>query len=224
MAPQGPFSLRGLTYQEAVARQQQIDAGRNYQGFIDTLGDVNLVLSMAGSVTQAIGNFYAVKAQQDDLKAQALSMDFAAQVAEFNKNLAEQEVARVQEARQQQVGLLRMRTAEEKASARASAAGRGVKIDSGSAAETERAIELMSQIDAMTIEANFEQQARNVERGATEQGNRALLTRASAKNIRSTAKSLSPAAAYITTEIGNAGRVAGMFYDRFGREGRTRLG
>lgn len=208
-------SLRGLTYQQA--QQQQADF--NYQGFIRNLNAFSKVLAVGGGVTQAIGNFYAVRAQQDQLRARELSLEFAGQVAELNKNLAEQQVADVMRASQQQVGLSRMRYAEAKASARASAAARGVKVDSGSAAETERALELMSQVDAMTIEMNFEEQAGAVERGAANQEASALLSRASARNIRSTARSLSPAAAFLTTEIGNAGRVAGAFYDRFGRDG-----
>lgn len=213
---QGPGSPRGLTYAQAKQLQQD----RSYQSFINGLGNFSMGMSIGGGVTEAIGNFYAVRSQQDQLKAQSLSLDFAAQVAELNMTLTSQAVARMGEARQQQVGLLRMRTADERAKARASAAGRGVKVDSGSAAEAQHAIELMSQIDAMTLEANFDERIEAAERGAADQGASALLSRASARNMRATARSLSPEAAYLTTEIGGAGRVAGMFYDRFGVDRR----
>lgn len=213
---QGPRSLRGLTYEQAT----QPTGG--YQDFINALGDASVVASIGGSVMQSIGAFYSLKSQQDQLKAQALSLDFAAQVAEFNSNLIQQQAARMEEATQQQVGLSRMRYAEAKASARASAAARGVKVDSGSAAETERALELMSQIDAMTIEANGDERVSGLERSATDQRNRGLLAGVSARNVRSTASSISPAAAFFTSEVGNAGRVAGMFYDRFGTDGGRR--
>ena len=191
--------------------------GTGYQGFIDTLGDVSMTATIGGSVVQAIGAFYSVKAQQDQYKAKALSLDFAEQVAEFNSRLIQRQAAGVEQAMRQQVGVSRMRAAEAKASVRASAAGRGVKVDSGSAAEAERAIELMSQIDAMTIEANGEDRIAGLEASAADQRGRGLIAGVSARNTRSSAKSMSPAAAYLTTEIGNAGRVAGMFYDRFGR-------
>ena len=217
--PHAPPSIRGMSYAEAQQSTAQFQADQRYQGFINSLGDASVVATIGGSVVQAIGAFYAVKAQQDQLKSQALSLDFAEQVAEFNSNMIQQQAARVEQATQQQVGLSRMRGAEAKASARASAAARGVKVDSGSAAETERAIELMSQIDAMTIEANGDERVSSLERSAVDQKNRGMLAGVSARNVRSTARSLSPAAASLTSQVGNAGRVAGMFYDRFGRDG-----
>jgi len=211
-----------MSYAQAKQATQIYNADRNYQGFIDSLSGFSLAMSIGGSVTQAIGNFYAVKQQQDQLKAQALSLDFAGQVAEFNSNMIQQQAARLGQSVRQQVGVSRMRYAEAQATARASAAARGVKVDSGSAAEYEAALNLMSQIDAMTIEASGDEQMASLEAGATDQRNRALLNRTSAANVRSTARSLSPVSAYVATEVGNAGRVSGMFYDRFGVEGRRR--
>lgn len=223
--PQNPSpSLRGLTYAQAQAQEAGL-ADQSYQDFIDNLGSFSMAMSIGGNVTQAIGNYYAVQQQQAQLESQALSMDFAAQVAELNMNLTEQAVARMGEARQQQLGLLSMQTAERRAAAATSAAGRGVKIDSGSAIEQQSAIELMSQVDAMTLEANFEERISAAERGAATQKSQALLSRVSASNIRSTARSISPEGAYLSTEIGGAARVSGMFYDRFGVDRRgQRLG
>jgi hypothetical protein len=220
--PQGPPSLRGLTYQQAQQTTLQYNTDRGYQSFLDRLSSVSIVASVGGSALQAVGNFYAVKAQEDQMKAQALSLDFAQQAAQFNSRLIQQQAARVEQSMQQQVGLSRMRGAEAQASARASAAARGVKVDSGSAREQQDAIELMSQIDAMTIESNIGNLISGLERSATDQSNQGLLAGVSARNIRASAKSLNPASAYLTTEIGNAGRVAGMFYDRFGRSGGQR--
>lgn len=117
--------MRGLSYAQAQQTMQSFESGLNYQRFINSLADFSAVIGVAGNVTQAIGNYYAVQSQQDQLKAQALSLDFAETVTEFNKNLAEQQAARITQTAQQQVGLSRMRYAEAKASARASAAARG---------------------------------------------------------------------------------------------------
>ncbi len=186
------------------------------QARINDLKNASIALSVGGSVTSAIGNYYAVLGQRDQLKAQALSMDFEAQVAEFNANLIEQQVARARDSAKNQIGISNMRYGEERAAARANAAARGVKVQSGSAGERERATELMKQIDAMTIQANSEERIASLEQGKANQESAAIIGRESSRNIRSTARSISPAVTYLTTEIGNAGRVANMFYDRFG--------
>lgn len=194
--------------------------GSSAQANISELGRAATVASIGGAVMSMVGNYYAIQNQKDQLKSQALSMRFAAQVAEFNKNMIEQAAGRLGETMKWQIGMTRMRAGEEKATARANAAGRGVKVDSGSAAELERAVELMSQIDAMTIGENYQDRITQLERGATNQGNQALIQGVSASNIMRSAQSLSPAAGFLATGIGSAGKVAGMFYDRFGRDGR----
>ena len=186
------------------------------QARINDLKNASIALSIGGSVTSAIGNYYAVLGQRDQHKAQALSMDFEAQVAEFNANLIEQQIGRARDAARNQIGISNMRYAEEKAAARANAAARGVKVQSGSAGERERAVEIMKQIDAMTIQVNSEERIASLEQGKSNQESAAIIGRESSRNIRSTARSISPEVSYLATEIGNAGRVANMFYDRFG--------
>jgi len=193
----------------------------NYQRWLDDLGNFSLGAQIGGQVTQAIGNYYAAQSQRDQLKARALSADFAAQTAEFNMRMASHRAAKVREAAEQQVGLTRMRYAEERASARAGAAARGVDVDEGSALEQERAIQLASEIDSMTIQMNADEQAFGVELEGANQATAAAMARVSARNIRSTANAISPTAAYFTTEVGNAARTGSAFYERFGNRGRV---
>tara|TARA_R100001510_G_C7656944_1_gene217756 strand:- start:12154 stop:12765 length:612 start_codon:yes stop_codon:yes gene_type:complete len=192
-----------------------IDAA-NQQAFINKVGDFSMAMTIGGGLTSAIGAYYGVVNAQNQLKSQALSLKFAGQTAELNANLTEQQIAKVREASETQIGLSNMRYAEDIANARLSAAGRNVKVNQGSAAEKQRALRLMKEIDAMRIRVNAAGQMASLEIGAADQRANSLLNQVSAGNVAKTAKSMSPGSAFMSTAVGSAGRVAGMYYERFG--------
>ena len=192
-----------------------IDAA-NQQAFINKVGDFSMAMTIGGGLTSAIGAYYGVVNAQNQLKSQALSLKFAGQTAELNANLTEQQIAKVREASETQIGLSNMRYAEDIANARLSVAGRNVKVNQGSAAEKQRALRLMKEIDAMRIRVNAAGQMASLEIGAADQRANSLLNQVSAGNVAKTAKSMSPGSAFMSTAVGSAGRVAGMYYERFG--------
>jgi len=197
-----------------------MDAAKQRQAFINNLSDFSFAMSIGGAVSSAIGAYYQLVNQKNQLKSQALSMEFASQTAELNANLAEQQVARIRESAENEIGRSNMEYAQQKGAARASAGGRGVVVDQGSSAEQQRAIDLVKHIDALTITLNAEGQMSDVMMEAANQRASAALSRVSAKNISKTAKSLSPEGAFLATAVGGAGKVASMYYDQFASRNR----
>ena len=213
------YGTNNISEPGRVAAQQRLDGffgGVPTQGAPDvtagsTLTTIGLAAQITGGFMDAIGGFFAAQAQKDVLKSQALSAEFQASMANLNARQAEIDAQSILAAGRQQVGQLTMQRGQEKSSKKVSAAARGVVGNVGSAAEIMATEDLVKEIDAMTINRNTVRAAGQARMQATNQRNQSLLAGVSAGNLRRTAGSISPAAAFNSASMAGAGRFAASY-------------
>jgi len=179
--------------------------------------DAAVVLAIGGALNSMVSAYYGVIAQKDAAKEQAAQLDFEAQVSEMNAVLVEQQISKGRDALRKNIGASQLAYRERMAQEKAGAAARNVKVDSGSAEEQQAALQLTSDLDALTLTTDAEMQFSGMARQATNLKGEAAMNRVQASNLRKTAKAMSPEAAFLTQGISSAARVTSMFYKQFGQ-------
>jgi hypothetical protein len=169
---------------------------------------------IAGSAFQAIGTYYAAKAQQGQLRSQALSLEFEKNMAAINAGVAEFEASEVRRAGELQASVTSARYTQAKARQATSAAARGVQGGSGSAAEAMASTELAKQQDVQQISANTVRAARAARMQATNQRIRGMMAGVSANNLRSSADSINPGLQTFGSILGSASNLIGPYRRR----------
>lgn len=181
---------------------------RNPYGGIATAGTY---LQIGGAATQAIGAFFSVLDQKDALKSQKLSLEFEQTMAALNARAAEKTAQQLLQAGRTEIGQMQLQFAQEKAARRASTAGRGVVVGTGSSAEELASVELAKRTNAFMMNLNTVQRANAAQDQAVEFRNRGLLAGVSARNVGRTAAGLSPLAAVNASLLSSAGAVANQW-------------
>lgn len=171
-------------------------------------GGFGLGLQIAGVLTSAIGGYYGVKAQQYNAKAAALAADFESDMAAFNARAGEQDAQAVLRAGRRSSGQSSLAYRQLKAGTRARRSARGVQSGVGNAAEVDASIEFAKESDRITINRNTIRAANARRLAAVGLEGRAGLARASAENLRSGARSLSPGIAAGSSLLAGSGYVA----------------
>ena len=170
-----------------------------------------VVLSIGASFNSMVSAFYGVQAQKDAAKEQAAQIAFEAQVSEMNAVLVEQQIAKGRDALRKNIGISQMAYRERMAQETTGAAARN-----GSVAEQQAGLQLASDLDALTMTIDAETQFSGMARQATNLKGDADMGRVRASNLRTTAKAMSPTAAFLTQGVSSAAKVTGMFYKQFG--------
>lgn len=173
------------------------------------LSTIGLGAQLMGTFVSAIGAGFAAQAQKDQAKAQALSLEFQQSMANRNARLAEEDAQAILAAGRSQVAQLTAQRGQEKARKRVSAAARGVT--GASVQEILATEDLVKEIDAMTINRNAVRAAGQARRGAVNASNQGLLAGVSAGNLRRTARTISPLAAFSSESLAGAGRFAAAY-------------
>lgn len=184
------------------------------RGSYDTLANIGLWTSLAGSGLQAVGNFYSVKSQQAQLKSQASAAEFQQSMSAINARSAEEEAQAITEAGNREQSRVSARYGQLKSSERAATAGRGIKAGVGSAAEVQASIELAKQVDVFTVNSNAVRASNAARTQAVNERNQSNLAGVSAANLRSTAGSLNPYAAVAGSLLGSASGIAQQWLAR----------
>jgi len=198
-----------------MGEYQSIFAGVFSEEQIGLMGDLSIIGGISGALHSMAGAYYQTQAQKDALKAEAQNREFAAELADMSAVVIENAIGEGRDALRQAIGVSQMQYSEAKAQAKTQAAARGVKVDTGSAAETQAALQLISDYEAMTMRVEAETQFAGMERQAGQAKIEATMGRLSARNMRATAKSMSPAHSFLTQAVSSAGQVSGLFYERF---------
>lgn len=178
-------------------------AGSNGQA----LASAGLWMQIGGALTGALGTYFEAKSRQYAMRSQAMSMEFEQTIAGINARLAENAAQQVLEAGQQQAALSGLRYAQMRASARASAAARGVGVDQGSAGDVTSSIDYAREVDRLTINVNTVREANAQRARATDLQNRAAIAGVSASNLRGGADSINAAFAAGSSILGSSGRL-----------------
>lgn len=209
----GPMALSDdyITDQIApVAMPDYQTPGRSPSSGINPkrLSTMGTFLSVMGGINSAIGSFYAAKSQQYQFKSQALNDQFQSDMASINSRQAEYSAESTLEAGKNQVSQYTLAAGQQKAAATASMASRGIVLGQGSAQDVAASMDLVKNIDMLTINANAVRSAEAQRMQAVNFKNESLLANTSAANATMSAKSISPLASMTTSLLGSASSLA----------------
>lgn len=175
------------------------------------LSNFGLAMSAGGAVTSAIGSFFAILDTQNQLKSQALSLEFQQSMSALNARAAERDADAVMEAGRREIALMGVAYAQEKSMQRTSTAGAGVRVGTGSSAEVLASTELAKRLNAFQMNIDTVARAHSARAEAVGHRNQGLLAGVSARNLRRSARNMSPAAGAVTSLLSSAGSVASQW-------------
>ncbi len=199
---------------DTILTRRAKDVGMTGGGvMVDTLSKAAPMLAIMGAVNSAIGGYYAAKSQKNQLKSQALTMDFQRSMSEINARQSEFQAQSILQSGQQQVGQLTMRYGKLKGARRASVGASGISLGVGSVAEVEASQDLAKEVDAMTINANSVRASEEARMRGVGFQNQGLLQGVSADNLRGSASTISSLGMATTSLMGSASSLATGFYN-----------
>ena len=200
----GPGSLNGGTVQPNTGTGYGTPDG----GLARSLSIAAPVVAIIGVINSAVGAYYDAKSRQYQLKSNSLNLKFQADMAKLNARAAEVQAQTVQEAGHRQVGQYTMAAGQKKAGAMASMAARGIQAGVGSAQEVEASLDLVKEIDALTINANAVRSAEAIRMQGVNYSGQATMLGMSALNATTSANSINQYTAGTSSLIGGASNVA----------------
>ena len=162
---------------------------QNLASSLQTLGPI---IAIFGAANSAIGTFYQAKSAQNQLKSQALNQQFQSEMSAINAKSAEFSAQQSMLSSARQIGRYTMAAGQAKSSAKASMAARGIRGGVGSAAEVVGSMDLIKEIDRMTMSANSVRQAEAIRNQAMNYRNQSVMSGLSADNLNTTAGTISP--------------------------------
>jgi len=161
------------------------------------------VMSIFGAINSAIGAYYQAENQKIQLKMQANNLKFQSGMAKINAKAAERTAQDIMQAGQQQVGRYTMQAGQARASAVAAMAGRGYAIGQGSSKEILASMDLIKEIDMMTINANTMRQATAARTQSFNYATQATMSGLSAQNLMGMSGTINPALSVSTSLLGS---------------------
>jgi len=167
--------------------------------------------SLTGQLLGTLSSYYGAKGSQYELESQALSQDQAAFESRLNARNAENDANAIFEAGQRESFSLGLRHQQDRAAVKVEQATSGTDAGSGSNAEVLASQRFLQQLDAMTLNANTVREANNARLRATNERNQSGLHRASAANLRGTARSVNPYLAGGASLLGSASTLSNQW-------------
>lgn len=164
------------------------------------IAKASLIAEIGGGLTSMVGTYYDAANTESALRTQS-------DIAAINSRIAEMSAREELRKGQKQASSLKLQTGQLRSRQKTAMAANGIDLIEGSAAEIAASTELMSEIDAQTIESNAIQSAWGYKTQASN-----YLTEAQSK--RSGAASISPVGRASASLLSSAGIVAGHWYDR----------
>lgn len=203
-SPTGPTLIGGQSY--AVPG---VPAGPSFASqFAEAMTVAGPIAGIFGSITGAIGSFYAAQSQQNQLKMQAQNQRFAAEMGRINQRAAEFTAGQIGREGAERFGQYSMRAGQARASAQAALAARGAVLGAGSAKEIIGSMDLMKEIDRLNINAATVREQEAARLRAFNIGVGATMSDISAQNLQATAGTIYPGLALGTSLLGSATDIA----------------
>jgi len=166
------------------------------------------IMMILGAAQGAIGSFYTAQSQQNQLKMQAQNQAFAAQMGRINREMAEFRAGGIMREGQQRIGQYTMRSGQARASARAAMAARGGVLGEGTPAEVLGSMDLIKEVDRLTMSAANVREAEAAKLQAFNIGIGSMMADISAQNLQATASTIYPGLALGTSLLGSATDIA----------------
>jgi len=176
-----------------------------------SIKNIGLFTSVMGGINSAIGSYYAAQSAQYQAKSQASSLNFQSDMAAINASQAELSAQSIQEQGKTQVSQYTMRYGQERSAAVTGMAARGVALGEGSSKEVLASMDLVKDLDVLSINSNATRAAWSERTAATNYSNQSLIDRTSAGNANRTANSISPGLAVGSSLLNSATGVASQW-------------
>lgn len=176
-----------------------------------SIKNIGLFTSVMGGINSAIGSYYAAQTAQYQAKSQASSLNFQSDMAALNASQAELSAQSILEQGKTQVSQYTMRYGQERSSAVTHMAASGVALGEGSSKEVLASMDLVKDLDVLSINSNATRAAWSERAAATNYSNQSLIDRTSAQNANRTAGSISPGLAAGTSLLNSATSVASQW-------------
>jgi hypothetical protein len=180
-------------------------------GLAEGLAVAGPILSIFGAINGAIGTYYAAESQKTQLQQQAQNQRFAAEMARINQRGAEFAAGQIGQAGQQQIGRYTMGYGQQRAGARAGLAARGATLGQGTAAEIVGSMDVVKEIDVLSMNAANVRAQEAAKMQAFNLGTQALMADVSARNISATAGTIYPGLQLGTSLLTSAADIGGTW-------------
>jgi hypothetical protein len=177
------------------------------------MSKLGLFTASLGAISSAIGGFYAAKTAQYEAKSAASNYQFQSDMDALNARSSEIDAQSILEASKSDIQQYTMQAGQQKASVAAATAHRGVVAGVGSARDVSASMDVVKDIDVMTINSNAVRAAWAKRTQATNYRNNSLLENTSAVNARRFADSISPGGIMTASLLGSASRLSTVWLD-----------
>ena len=162
------------------------------------------IASVFGAATSAIGTYYNMRSQQNQLKMQAQNAQFQAEMSRINRRAAEFTAGEVGRQGQLQSGRYTMAAGQARAGARTAMAGRGIALGQGSARDIIASMDIVKEIDRLNINASTVRAQEAARLQAFNLGTQATMAGLTASNLSATANTIMPGFGAATSLLGSA--------------------
>ena len=162
------------------------------------------IASVFGAATSAIGTYYNMRSQQNQLKMQAQNAQFQAEMSRINQRAAEFTAEQIGMEGQARSAQYTMRAGQAKASAKASLAARGATLGQGTAREIIASMDVVKEIDRLNINASTVRAQEAARLQAFNLGTQATMQSLTASNLGATAGTIMPGFGAATSLLGSA--------------------
>ena len=205
--PSAMFSPMASTMAPATGFANLPAGGTNPLAGAEALGTAGMVMSLFGAIKGAIGTYYAAESQKSQLKQQASAQRFQSQMARVNARGAEFAAQQTLLAGAREMGRVGMAMGQRRASAVAGLAARGGQLGVGSTREVVASMDIVSDIDRLTMDANRTRAAEAQRMQAVNYQTQSVMAGVSASNLYGTAGTISSGLGAFTSLLGSAGQI-----------------
>jgi len=198
------YAFLNASAQQQVTQSTATAGMSGMEGLAQGLLVAGPIMGIMGAATGAIGSFYAAQSQQNQLKMQAQNQAFAAQMARVNQRMAEYSAREIGREGQLKFGRYGMQAGQARAGARAAMAARGISLGEGTPAEVLGSMDVVKEIDRLSINAATVRAQEAARLQAFNIGVGATMADISASNLQATASTIYPGLALGTSLLGSA--------------------
>ena len=175
---------------------------------MQTIQGAGAIMAIFGAINGAIGTYYAAESQKNQLKMQASAQRFQSQMSAINAKAQEFAAQQTLLAGAREMGRVGMAMGQRRASAQAGLAARGGQLGVGSAREVIASMDIVSDIDRLTMDANRVRASEAQRMQAVNLQTQSVMAGVSANNLYGTAGTISPGLGAFTSLVGSAQSMA----------------
>jgi hypothetical protein len=203
--------LTSMQNQAIAANAPAAAAPSTAAQFAEAFSVAGPIMAIFGSATSAIGSYYSAQNQQNQLKMQAQNQRFAAEMARINQGMARFTAGEISREGQERFGRYAMQAGQARAGAKAAMAARGISLGEGTPTEVLGSMDLIKEIDRLSMNAQTVRAAEAAKLQAFNIGVGATMADISAQNLQATAGTIYPGLALGTSLLGSAADIGGMW-------------